>query len=217
MNVEKTAGTPGNVPEPIEGSGNSVSGWAPEQWVDRHGDFLYDYAMMRLRDPAAAQDAVQETFLAALRGQNAFRGLSEERGWLMGILKHKSHDHFRKTTRQPCFSDLDSHDAGAADGFQVDGLRKGAWADQSAPADWPAEPGHSLDQEAFWQVFHLCASKLPRQTARAFLLREMDDLGSEQICALLGISQNHLWVLLHRARLALRRCLEINWFTKQNE
>lgn len=189
---------------------------SPENWVQEHGDFLFNYAVMRLRDHAAAQDAVQEAFLAALRSQASYRGKSEERGWLLGILKHKIYDHFRRTARRAELSQVEfQHDEMSGE-FQNEGLHRGAWTPELAPRPWPG-PEESLDQAAFWEVFHNCSSKLPRQTARAFLLREMDDLDSRQICDLLGISENNLWVLLHRARLALRRCLETNWFAKANK
>jgi len=202
--------------EPALPGDQAASLSSPELWVDRHGDYLFDYAMMRLRSHAAAQDVVQDTFLAALRGRQTFRGTAGERGWLLGILKHKVHDYFRKTTRQPCFSQLNLQHDEATDEFCIDGLHQGAWFAPLAPADWPAIPGDSLDNAAFWQVFYDCTAKLPRQTARAFLLRELDELDMPQICSLLEISENNLWVLLHRARLALRRCLEKNWFLKLN-
>ena len=186
----------------------------PERWVDEYGDFLFSYAMMRLRDFAAAQDAVQETFLAGLRQRESFRGASEERGWLLGILKHKIYDHFRRSARETPISSSELHDECESGLFVSSGLRQGAWLPEQSPSAWPANPGDSLDQESFWQAFYHCAGKLPRRTARAFLLREVDELDSPQICQLLGITEGNLWALLHRARLALRRCLEVNWFAK---
>ena len=199
-------------PELADKPTNFIS--SPELWVDRHGDYLFDYALMRLRSFAAAQDAVQETLLAALRGQLRFCGTVEERGWLVGILKNKIHDYFRKRARQPNFSHLNLQHDEDTDEFCVDGLHQGSWHAQRAPANWPARPGDSLDNSAFWKIFYDCTSKLPSQSARAFLLRELDNLDTREICSLLEISESNLWVLLHRARLSLRRCLEKNWFTK---
>lgn len=199
----------------LNASGRETAG-EPERWVDEHGDYLFGYALLHLHDAAAAQDAVQETFLAALHGQDSFRGTSAQRGWLLGILKHKIHDHFRRLSRETPFTHLDLQHDEETDQFVASGWQQGAWAPELAPADWSPEPGASLDQAAFWKVFRECTARLPRHTARAFLLREMDDLGSQEICTLLGITENNLWVLLHRARLALRRCLEKNWFAKLN-
>ena len=67
----------------------------PERWVEEHGDYLFKFALVRLRDPAKAEDMVQETFLAALKGGQSFAGRSAEKSWLAGILKHKILDHYR--------------------------------------------------------------------------------------------------------------------------
>src|ERR1051326_3401223 len=83
-----------------------------------------------------------------------------------------------------------------------------------APVDWTPNPGASLDNEAFWKAFRECASKLPKNINTAFCLREIDEIESAEICRLLNISENNLWVMLHRARMALRKCLEANWFGK---
>jgi RNA polymerase sigma-70 factor (ECF subfamily) len=191
-------------------SGNSD----PERWVDDYGDFLYKFALMRLRDPARAEDAVQETFLAALKGGQSFAGRGAERSWLVGILKNKIYDHFRKASRETTFTDLDFYSDEEKDCFFVDGLDKGAWNHDLGPQQWPHQ-GESLDHELFWQTYRDCAEKLPKKIAAAFNLREVDGIESKEVCALLNISEGNLWVMLHRARMALRRCLETHWFTKQ--
>ena len=84
------------------------------------------------------------------------------------------------------------------------------------PIEWSTEPGASLDKEVFWKTFHNCTSKIPRKMVAAFTLRELDGIESKEICSILNISERNLWVMLHRARMALRRCLEINWFKKQS-
>ena len=94
----------------------------PEQWVELHGDYLFKYALMRLRDPARAEDAVQETFLAALKGGKRFAGRSAEKSWLVGILKNKIFDHYRKASRETSFTDLDFHADEESDRFVADGL-----------------------------------------------------------------------------------------------
>ena len=184
----------------------------PGQWVDDHGSYLYSYAMVRLRDAAKAQDAVQETFLAALKNRRSFEGRSAERGWLVGILKHKIHDTFRKASRETSFSDLGFYEDEERERFVADGLRDGAWIHSLGPTDWPASAGESLDRDEFWRTFYACAAKLPKSVSRAFLLRELDGVESRGICDILNIKENHLWVMLHRARMALRHCLEANWF-----
>jgi len=187
----------------------------PEKWVDLHGEYLFKYALMRLRDPAKAEDAVQETFLAALKGGKTFAGRSAEKSWLVGILKNKIFDHYRKASWETSFTDLDFYADEESDRFVADGLGKGGWIHELGPVEWSSNPGVSLDNEVFWKTFHDCAGKLPKNVSAVFCLREMDDVDSKEICAKLEISESNLWVMLHRARMALRRCLEINWFGKQ--
>ncbi len=187
----------------------------PERWVEEHGDYLFKYALVRLRDPAKAEDMVQETFLAALKGGSRFAGRSAEKSWLVGILKNKICDHFRKASRETSFTDLDFYSDEENDRFIPDGIFQGGWIHELGPLEWSPDPGASLDSQAFWKTFHDCSSKLPKNVATVFTLREVDGVESKEICKMLNISENNLWVMLHRARMALRRCLETNWFGKQ--
>lgn len=186
----------------------------PERWVDEHGDYLFKFALIRLRDPAKAEDAVQETFLAALKGGKSFAGRSAEKSWLTGILKNKIYDHFRKAARETSFTDLDFYADEEGDRFIADGVGQGGWVHKLGPMEWSADPGSSLDNELFWKTFRDCSGKLPNNVAAVFTLREVDGVDSKEICATLNISESNLWVMLHRARMALRRCLETNWFGK---
>lgn len=186
----------------------------PERWVDDHGDYLFRYAMVRVRDPLKAEDLVQETFLAALKGGKSFEGRAAEKTWLVGILKNKVVDGFRKSSREKSFTDLEFYRDEESDRFVQEGAFKGAWDHDLGPQEWSADAGGNLDSQEFWKTFHECSNKLPKNISAAFLLRELDDWETPEICSVLGISENNLWVMLHRARMALRRCLESNWFTK---
>lgn len=187
----------------------------PERWVDDHGDYLFKFAIVRLRDATRAEDLVQETFLAALKGGDSFSGRSAERSWLTGILKNKIFDHFRKAGRETSFTDLEFNSDEDADRFIPDGLFKDGWVHELGPLEWSSDPGASLDSQAFWKTFQDCSQKMPRNVAAVFTMREVDGVESREICRVLGISESNLWVMLHRARMALRRCLETNWFGKQ--
>jgi len=189
----------------------------PSRWVDEHGDYLFKFAILRLRDASRAEDLVQETFLAALKGGKSFAGRSAEKTWLVGIMRNKLNDHFRKVGRETSFSDLDFYLDEENEGFVPDGLSKGAWQQGLGPIEWSPNPGAGLDSQAFWKTFYECAAKLPKTINTVFCLREIDDIDSKEICQLLNISENNLWVMLHRARMALRRCLETNWFGKEGE
>ena len=185
----------------------------PERWVAEHGDYLFKFALLRLRDPQKAEDAVQDTFLAALKGARNFAGRSAEKSWLVGILKNKIFDYFRKASREKSFTDLQFYDDEEGDRFVADGPRTGGWIHDLGPQDWP-RTGENLDNDLFWKTYRECADKLPRKVAAVFHLREVDGVESREVCALLDISEGNLWVMLHRARMALRRCLETNWFDK---
>ena len=182
----------------------------PERWVDEHGDYLFHFALSRLRDPVLAEDFVQEALLGALRAQGRFEGRSTERSWLTGILKNKILDHFRKAGRETSFTDLEFYGEEEERAFENREFPD-HWNAAAAPSEWNAA-GAALDKEEFWKAFQNCSGKLPDRIARVFLLREVDGVPSDEICTTLNISPNNLWVMLHRARLALRRCLEVNWF-----
>ena len=185
---------------------------AAAAWLDQHGDYLFKYAMFRLRDNTAAEDTVQETFLAALKAYEKFEGRGSERSWLVGILKHKIIDHFRQTRLDVSVGDLVDEGPEHLECFDRTGKWAGHWNDKYAPTDWRATPAELIESREFWNVFNDCLSPLPKGTASAFTLREVDGLKSEEICEILNVKVNNLWVMLHRARLHLRNCLEVKWF-----
>jgi RNA polymerase sigma-70 factor, ECF subfamily len=187
----------------------------PERWVEEHGDYLFHYALSRLRNPTLAEDFVQEALLAGLKSHQRFEGRSTERSWLTGILRNKMLDHFRRAGRETSFTDLDFHSDEENRSFEDRGLLP-HWATDRAPGDWDTA-GADLDRDEFWKAFDHCTAKLPERIARVFLMREVDDTPSEEICSALGITPNNLWVMLHRARLALRRCLEVSWFNRSGD
>ncbi len=182
----------------------------PETWVDAHGNYLFRYAMMRLRDKDLAENMVQETFLAALKGKKSFSGRSSERTWMVGILKHKIIDHYRKDFRERPVTDLQALQADEEQ--TVDQFYDAVENPRKYPKDWMPDQEAVLNSKEFWSVLHGCMGKLPKTTSAAFAMRELDDMDTPEICKELGISSTNLWVMLHRARLQLRECLERNWF-----
>jgi RNA polymerase sigma-70 factor (ECF subfamily) len=182
----------------------------PDSWVDQHGDCLYRYALIRVRHPEVAEDLVQETLFAAFRTSANFRGTSSERSWLCGILKNKICDYFRKLAHEVSFTDLEFLEDEMSHKF-VDQC----WNHELGPAQWKPEPEAALDRKEFWGTFRSCLDKLPERVASVFALREIEGMETAQICEVLRISQNNLWVMLHRARMALRECLELNWFERK--
>ena len=178
----------------------------PQNWVTEHGDYLYRYALMRVRDASLAEDLVQETFLAALRARDNFSGKSTEKTWLVGILKHKIVDQLYRSKSGLQVEDIEA----MADIWNDNFDQKGHW--KSGFSAWSA-PDLALERDKFWEVFQRCIENLPPRLAQAFLLKEMDGLSGEELCKALDISTtNNVWVMLSRARMRLRDCLDTNWF-----
>ena len=165
--------------------------------------YLLRYASLQLRNREAAEDAVQETLLAALSAERSFEGRSNLRTWLTGILKHKIIDAIRKSSREaPALSE---------DEFDALFDERGHWIEM--PTAW-TDPDASLDQKRFFATLELCLSRLPQRTAQTFMMREHLGLETDEICKELTITPTHCWVLLYRARMALRECLNKEWFGK---
>lgn len=179
----------------------------PEKWVDLYGDYLYRYALYRVYEATVAEDLVQETFLAALGSFKNFQYRSSIKTWLTGILKHKIIDHFRKKAKEQQLDDIEANINKLDDFFD----QNGQW--KIKPTKWNADPQKVYDQKEFIKILHECLSKLSGRQASAFILREIVGENTKEICKILNISTTNCWVLLHRARMHLRRCLEINWFT----
>jgi RNA polymerase sigma-70 factor (ECF subfamily) len=173
----------------------------PAEWLSEYGDALYSYALNRLRRSHEAEEAVQETLLAALQARGEFQGRSHPLTWLIAILKRKVVDRLRAQAREvpgPGADDLDAW-------FDA----RGKW--RKAPRRWE-DPAAALERSEFWVVVRRCLARLPGQMAEAFTLRTLDDEAAAEVCRELSISPGNLWVLLHRARLQLVRCLQVHWF-----
>ncbi len=178
----------------------------PELWIENYGDALYNFALMRLRNPDAAEEVVQEALVAAVKGQKSFQGRAAEKSWLIAILRHKIIDHIRKKSRETPVSDEDLEALTPEALVQSDGhlnMSTGTWADN---------PGNIVEQKEFLQTLYACVDKLPDKLNQVFSLREFDELEADEICKIMNISSSNLWVMLHRARLRLRKCIELNWF-----
>lgn len=184
----------------------------PAHWLDQYGDYLYRYALMRVRDAAIAEDILQETLLAAFNSSQNHAGRSSERTWLVGIMKHKVVDYFRRVGRMTQFQ-LTTADE-ESDSFENSGPWRGHWREDQAPVSWPVDAAAVVESREFWETFERCLSQLPQQIAIAFTLREIDGLSANEICEILQITPNNLFVILHRGRAKLRHLLETEWFQK---
>lgn len=179
----------------------------PDHWVVNHGDYLYSYTISRMYSTQIAEDIIQDTFLSAFEARNKFRGNSTERTWLISILKRKIADYYRKHSKNPELSV-----STFTTPFITQGASEGAWDKNRAPGEWDMNKIDGSDKEGFLKVFQHCLSLLPLRMAASFSLKNIEELSTEEICKDLSISPSNLWVLLHRARLQLRECIENKWF-----
>ena len=186
---------------------------SPEKWVDLYGDFLFNYAITRVNKEDVAYDLVQDTFLAALKAQKSFEGRSSEKTWFIAILKRKIIDHYRKASRSKEHNLLDKNfNEGKEEmPFQSDGDMQGSWKEERTPKDWGITPDAALENEELKKVLTLCIEKLPEKWNAVFALRVMEEIDTDEVCKELGITASNLWVILHRAKLQLRECVEKNW------
>ena len=179
---------------------------APEAWIDRHGDYLYRYALSRTRRSEIAEDLVQETFLAAWRSRDKFGGRSSLRTWLVSILRRKLVDKLRHGMREQLATDVAEVDLATNEIFD----HRGRW--RRPPGEWdelcPDTPSRKRE---FWETIAGCLGKLPDRMRRTFVFRHIAEAEPAQVCRELGVTASNFWVLLHRARLRMHQCLERNW------
>jgi len=174
----------------------------PETWMDQYGDLLYRFALVRVQDSAAAEDLVQETFLAALGAYKNFKGHSTLRTWLIAILKNKSVDHIRKKVKERGSDEIDRPGNGIGDNFNG----QGQWPQRHCK--WFDTPLKLYADKELMDTLSRCLSGLPGRLAQAFTMREIDGLSTKEICAALNITSTNCWVMFHRARRRLRACIE---------
>lgn len=177
----------------------------PDQWINRYSDALYAYTLPRVTDSGLAEDLVQETFLSAWKARLSYKGEAAEKSWLFAICKNKIIDHYRKKARdiiQPMAeqSTTDSYFDEAEH-----------WPPENKPGDWNMDYHQRTDKKEFYKVLDGCKKKLQELQQAVFVMKYMEDLDSTEICKALGITTSNYWVLIHRAKLQLRACLEKNW------
>jgi RNA polymerase sigma-70 factor, ECF subfamily len=182
-------------------------------WLVEHGDALYRYARSRVGNREAAEDLVQDAFLAALQSRDRFQGRATVRTWLLSILRHKIVDHYRRVAGS--LPTVGPDPSGKPDPV-IDRYFSGKGLWKKAIAPWKA-PDQALEDREFWDVLDRCLSRLPRSLSSVFILRELEELETAELLRALALSEGNLRVRLHRARLLLRECLEKNWFAGENE
>jgi RNA polymerase sigma-70 factor (TIGR02943 family) len=177
----------------------------PEKWVSLHADYLFNFTIGRINDRDLAKDLVQDTFFSALKAKDNFKGESSERTWLIAILKRKIVDYYRKINSIKGKAEVHMN-------FYAEGEREGEWLEERAPSDWSGEIDKKIENEELANVLKKCIRNLPEKYAIVFRMKTVHQIETEDICKELGITSSNLWVIIHRARTQLRRCMEDNWF-----
>ena len=182
----------------------------PSTWVDAYGDRLFRYALSRVRDEGSAEDLIQDALLAAFKSRDRFKGESSELTWMTGILRNKIFEFYRRQAKEvplaPSDEDLDP---------ESEFFDARHWKPSAAPRDWGGEPARSAESSEFAAALRKCLAALSENVARAFVLREMEGVAPKEAAEALGVAPGHLAVLLYRARMRLRRCLEKNHFAPE--
>lgn len=178
----------------------------PEKWISEYGDYLYGYAMSKLFSKELAEELLQETFLSAFQSKDNFKGNSNEKTWLISILKRKIFDYYRKKSKSKEI--LPNYDSP----FIEEKFLNGSWKEDRQPQDWDFESVDLSSDEDFIFVLKKCISYLPDKWKAVFTLKHIEDISNNEICDELEVSESNIWTILHRARLKLRECIEKLWY-----
>lgn len=179
----------------------------PDKWIDLHADYLYNYTISRVSKSEISKDLVQETFFAGLKAMKNFEGKASERTWLVAILKRKIIDYYRKINSTKGKAEVRMN-------FYSDGENEGDWLEERVPQTWGSDADKAIETEELGNTLEECIDKLPEKYAMVFKMKTLQDFDTEEICKELDITASNLWVIIHRARTQLRRCMEDNWFVK---
>ncbi|WP_196887265.1 sigma-70 family RNA polymerase sigma factor [Aureivirga sp. CE67] len=177
----------------------------PNKWIDEYADYLFNYTITRVNNHDTAKDLVQETFFAGLRAKDNFQGKASERTWLVSILKRKIIDHYRKINSAKGQAEVKLS-------FYTDGENEGNWIEERVPQSWDNEAEKSIENDELKDTLEKCIDNLPEKYAMVFRMKTIQQFETEEICKELDITSSNLWVMIHRARTQLRRCMEKNWF-----
>jgi RNA polymerase sigma-70 factor (TIGR02943 family) len=185
----------------------------PSLWVKRYADMMLNFAFRRTNDLTLSEDLVQDTFFAALKSKDNFKGKSQEKTWLYSILENKITDYFRSSNYT-----FQKHKVAIGNEFfghffetEKEG---GHWHEAQKPKAWQSSTIENVtESEEFDVALQNCLKKLPQKLERIFALKHIEDLDAPKICKELDITPSNYWVMMHRAKVQLRACLETNWFT----
>ncbi|HJV19807.1 MAG TPA: sigma-70 family RNA polymerase sigma factor [Sediminibacterium sp.] len=185
-----------------------------KEWVNSYSDRMYSWALHRTNNREVAEDLVQDTFIAAIQSFEKFEGKSEPQTWLLGILNNKIAGYYRKQYRNPVISAGSAGSDGENDFLNTFFNSNGEWQLHERPSAWTDDTANLLDDAAFTTELQKCMDRLPSNWLAAVRLKYLEAQKAETICQELGVAPTNYWQMLHRAKLQLRKCLEVHWFKK---
>ena len=177
------------------------------KWVNTYSDLLYRFALHRVGETHTAKDLVQDTFVAAWKNIDNYRTDASVKTWLFAILKNKIIDHYRKASVR-LTDELDAVVQSKSEFFDSDDH----WAAGVYPQDWNADQNNSVESKEFYVILGKCRTRLKEIQNMVFTMKYLDGMESDEICKVLALTTSNYWVLVHRAKVQLRSCLEKNWF-----
>lgn len=176
----------------------------PNKWIDLYSDYLFNYTITRVNDREMAKDLVQDTFFAGLKSMKNFKGEATERTWLISILKRKIIDYYRK---------INSNKGKAEVRMSfVSDEHEGDWLEERVADPFDKTAEDTLENSELGDAIYNCLSKLPEKQAAVFKMKTIEGMETETICNELNITASNLWVIIHRARIAMADCMEKTWF-----
>ncbi len=182
---------------------DNLSSFNPNEWVKKYADALYAYTVVRVNDTGIAEDIVQNTFLSAWKARDTYQGQASEKNWLYAICKNKIIDHYRKQSKN--IVQLSNKE----EGLYFDEVEH--WTAETKPKEWGMNYDQPVETKEFYSILEMCKQKLKDIQQAVFVMKYMEDLDTDEICKALNITASNYWVLVHRAKLHLRKCMEKNW------
>lgn len=168
---------------------------------------LLRHARFALHDDSLAEDLVQDTLIAVFEQHERRRGDASLVTWATAILKNKIADWYRAPARKRMVQ-FQADDGRLDDAIDALYDAEGAYT-EPIPA-WQ-QPDNRTEQRQMMTVLERCVSCLPRQTGRVFMMREWLGFETAEICERVGVSADNCRTILHRARMALRQCMQRDW------
>ena len=176
----------------------------PNLWVDKYSDYLFNYTISRVNDREMAQDLVSETFLAGLKAMNNFKGDAAERTWLISILKRKIIDHYRRVNSKKGKAEVHIN--------YKDTESEGDWLEERVADPFDRTAEDHIENNELGLAILKCLEKLPEKQRNIFKLKTIDNFDTETICNEFDITPSNFWVIIHRARTAMTKCMKKDWF-----